>query len=256
MEFGNKLRMFPKNAYSFIKVYVFFVLGVLSMMILNPILFGILPTKVWVPDGRVWFYTTCFIQTEVHIYCAIASALGFDTLFALIFIEATIQFKLLNRAFSMMQNHNDMRACVDHHVFLYEFIEKLKNIFSVFLLAQCFDCMVIVSIKMLVAVDPNQNVILRTKAIMYVIGINVQLSLFCFPVGFLKDELDRSPEAISSCPWLLNNKTFRNDIIFIMMRCQRMISFRAGGLFEIDRQAFTGVFKFTFSVYTLLGAVQ
>ncbi|XP_074031956.1 odorant receptor 85c [Leptinotarsa decemlineata] len=255
-EFGDKLRIIPRIAFSFIKIFIFFVLGVLLAMLLNPILFGILPTKLWVPDGRIWFYTTCVIQSEVHIYSAVASALGFDTLFALIYIEITIQFKLLNRAFSMMENHNDLKKCVEYQVFLYEFIEKLRNVFSVFLLTLCFDCMILVSIKMLVAVDPNQNMVLRVKAILFVIGKNVQLSLFCFPVGFLKDELDRSPDAISSCPWFLKNKNFRNDIIFIMLRSQRTISVRAGGLFEIDRQAFTEVFKFTFSVYTLLSAVQ
>nr|ALR72546.1 odorant receptor OR1 [Colaphellus bowringi] len=252
---SNKQQKYPRMMPSFITAYFFFCICTLTVLMLKPVLFHELPRSCCIPEGEVWFYVVSAIQNETLFYCTF-TVFAFDAMFALLYTEAAMQFCLLNEAFSRMKNHGDLKECVDYHVFLYNFVKKLNDVYWMFLLVQSFDCLSETCFQLLTMVHTQENLTLRVKAVLYAIALYMQLSFFCFPVGFLQDESQASSTAISACPWYLKDAKFKRSVFIVMIRAQKKISVRAGGFFEMDRQAFIYLCKSSFSVYTLLKSIN
>ncbi|XP_074037619.1 odorant receptor 7a-like [Leptinotarsa decemlineata] len=112
------------------------------------------------------------------------------------------------------------------------------------------------SIQLLVIEDQNQVFANKLKAVLYILDIYMQLTYFCFPVGFLQSQMEESAVAVSTCPWYMKNGNFAKNLIPIMKRSQQMFSIKVWGLFDVGRIGFVNLCRFTFSVYTFLKTVK
>lgn len=119
------------NGMMCLKIFTVFVCSLTSFFICLPAFEGKynLPLSTWVPEYTSAYLITYVIQTYMSVICALL-VVGFDTVFAAICIELTMQFQLLNarlaslaalpvqNAIEKKERLEKLKECAQYHSFL------------------------------------------------------------------------------------------------------------------------------------------
>lgn len=117
LETQEKLKFYPKVAYTGIKIYIIFLACTIVVLVMRPILSHQLIFPVLTPQGKYWFIIITLLQSQQCLYGTLF-LIGFDSLFCLIYIDIIVQFKLLNLACTKMETIEDLDKCANHLGFL------------------------------------------------------------------------------------------------------------------------------------------
>lgn len=75
----------------------------------------------------------------------------------------------------------------------------------------------------------------------YFISVILEIFLYCYYGNELMCESQRMTEAIYSCNWIGQNKTFKKILLMFMQSTQRTMTIMAGGYFTVSLSTFVTV---------------
>lgn len=102
-----------------LKMFLAFTWITAVMVNIKSLMYGELPYECWIPEGKSWLMIISIMQIYTTLYIAITAPF-LIAIYAVSMIEISFQLELLNKAFSAMENLNDLKRCVNYHNFLYK----------------------------------------------------------------------------------------------------------------------------------------
>ncbi|CAG9862151.1 unnamed protein product [Phyllotreta striolata] len=214
------------------------------------------PFYCYVPDDIVWYFIVFITQAYCSSYICVF-AVSMLIVYATIMFEMHYQLRMLNARFAEMATMGDLRRCVEHHGFLYGYFQRSRRMFSGVLLMLYVRSIGLSCMELLIAVDKNKPAGLRFKALCFVPLIFLELCLVCVPISIVKNESENTPDAISRSDLLLHDDLrVRKNAIFLLKRCQKAFTFKAGDLYELDFNTPVQIFKSGLSIYTLMKSFE
>ncbi|KAK9695287.1 7tm Odorant receptor [Popillia japonica] len=140
--------------------------------------------------------------------------------------------------------------CIEQHKLLINICTELENSFNIAIMIQFFvsTCGICASVLML-KVDYSQFV----KMLTFAAGHATQLFYYCYVGHELILESGYLSVAIYECDWHLSyDKNFRQALLLMMQRGQKVQCLTAAGVTELNFASFLKIMRLSFSFYTLL----
>ncbi|XP_065159409.1 odorant receptor 22c-like [Atheta coriaria] len=146
--------------------------------------------------------------------------------------------------------NNEVVRCVKQHNFLLHYTNVLIHMYSIGLIFQFF--VTTYSLCIEIFIFTKRDTVGMIIGVIYCCMLTSQLALYCFPADAVNDISEQCAEAIYSCPWYDNSPELKHVVMNCMQRSHKRLIFTAGGLIDIDKRAFTKIFKGILSLNTLM----
>ncbi|XP_065159174.1 uncharacterized protein [Atheta coriaria] len=225
-----------------------------AVIVIIPIAMGSLPFDLYIPEFPGAFWLLAALQCLQFLY-AMVIVIAVDCLFLCLSLFVLAQFQLLNKRLERLgKNSNIMyeeaKICVTRHDFLMQYTERYAGMFRYALLSQY--CITTLSVCVEMFVFTKQNVVGMAVSCFYLIALLFQLALYCFPADMVIQEALYSSQAIINSKWYEHPRFAKIFVQHIIRRSHKIIVFSAAGLVNINRVAFTMIFKWSVSFYALM----
>lgn len=127
-ELGAELKRIRKYFVAGFKIYICLLSLIYFALVVKAVFFHEMPFPCWLPEGEYWKTGVTYYQLSLILY-AVVIVTTFDFMFCASYLEAYLQLKLLNRAFSNMKTINDVDKCKNYQNFIFKLVsEQFLNI--------------------------------------------------------------------------------------------------------------------------------
>lgn len=195
----------------FSKLLLFMVGLTYVSFILKPFLPGrSLPLHMWLPEEYVMTFYVAYIAELYLILFFIWCIIGFDILFVYLSVGVLIQFKLLNERLSNINfqwrrngvawQKSGFIECVKHHEFLTKYVERMREIFSLFFVTQVFLTIFLFCMQMYQSTVLSIELGTLFKNFAFTISLLCQSFLYCTPPAEIITEVS---EILQNKFWLV-----------------------------------------------------
>ncbi|XP_032669921.1 odorant receptor 22c-like [Odontomachus brunneus] len=173
-------------------------------------------------------------------------------------IEITCQ-ELKNMSKKMMCSespHFPTGVLVDRHNNVITFAKNVDKLFSFIALMQVFfNTMVVCFLGLFLMTSHNEDGIALFKGLFGYAAITAEIFTFCFVGEYLSIKSRSLGDAGYETLWYNMSPSNSKDILFIIMRSQKQLTFTAGGLTDLSLELFSSIMKASASYMSVLNAM-
>nr|CUQ99414.1 Olfactory receptor 34 [Manduca sexta] len=153
--------------------------------------------------------------------------------------------------------HERLRLCILQHQSILESAAKIKTCFSGHILAQFTVSIVIICVTAYtLALETHDNPIRLIAMFSYLLGMMMQVFLYCYQGDYLSEESSDIADAAYECPWYACPIPLRRSLLVIMARSRRVAILTAGGFSTLSLACFVSIIKASYSFFTVLQQVE
>ncbi|XP_032684230.1 odorant receptor 4-like [Odontomachus brunneus] len=241
-----------------------------------------LPYIAWFPldTQNIFNYILLYMVEAVGMLSCIVAIYCFDSFYVSMLIITSAQLRYINRTLTkthLLENkraseavcmlRKKLRNCVDCHVEIIEFLNKLQTFASPIMFIQCIETTIVVcflsfeasAIKLTM---DEENLLVLINLLLYFIAISVQLGFFCFFATQITHLTSLIPISIHSCGWEVaifdqkeesnTNKQFKSSDIHILaqmiiVQAQKPIILTGGPFYVLSMETFRAVITLALS---------
>nr|QBB72982.1 odorant receptor [Protaetia brevitarsis] len=262
--YGDNIRLTTSTLFRNVKVGQFYysivTLACIALVFLKPYVN---------PDNRFLFVCWTFsgsteLETTVlacqYYFWSILYpiVLGYDSVYFSYSMHIIVQVRLLKQRLQNIPSNvhiEEIVTCINHHKLLISIFARMGIIYFWMLLLHYFITLVTgCSLLYVILLGAADNADLFAT-IFYLIGLFIQFAYYSFPVEEIVFELTDISRAIYMSNWYEQNVKIKKILLFMMMKSQRQNYLSAGGIIDINVDAFGSVCRKAFSFYALLKTV-
>ncbi|KAL0883470.1 hypothetical protein ABMA27_016841 [Loxostege sticticalis] len=233
---------------------------------------GELPTRAWYPYDTTTSpgYEITSWQQVVGVCLGAGVNISLDTIVVSLMAQCCCRLKILATSLKklgdeMQTNSQNMftpeqensikasiRRCVQQHQSVLEAAGLLQKNFSSPILAQFTVSMAIICVTAYQLAFETSNAIKLIGMTCYFMCMTMQVFLYCYHGHELADESGNVGGAVYESPWYKMSVALRRDLLMLMMRSQRLAKLTAGGITTLSLNAFMGIIKTSYTLFTVL----
>ncbi|KAL0839131.1 hypothetical protein ABMA28_017104 [Loxostege sticticalis] len=233
---------------------------------------GELPTRAWYPYDTTTSpgYEITSWQQVVGVCLGAGVNISLDTVVVSLMAQCCCRLKILATSLKklgdeMQTNSQNMftpeqeksikasiRRCVQQHQSVLEAAGLLQKNFSSPILAQFTVSMAIICVTAYQLAFETSNAIKLIGMTCYFMCMTMQVFLYCYHGHELADESGNVGGAVYESPWYKMSVVLRRDLLMLMMRSQRLAKLTAGGITTLSLNAFMGIIKTSYTLFTVL----
>ncbi|CAG9858899.1 unnamed protein product [Phyllotreta striolata] len=245
-----------KNAY-FYSVAFFMFTTILKTILTHDLAYRCYQPK-WIPK-------TLLIIYQDYTCCVILFTLmSFDIMFQTLLFQTQLQFKMLNKKYKHLFDYENLgptalksmlKECVDHQSFLIDFVNRIKDTFSLSLLLFVGNIIVSLCMSVYIILSDNSKLNLKIEAVVHTIaGLNEIGLCYSIPAQMFMDEAAEIRNSIYFSNWYQRPRLAK-EIIPLLIREQKPLTITAGGFVMIDLQMFLVACKTILSYSMFLNTI-
>ncbi|XP_017766927.1 PREDICTED: odorant receptor 30a-like [Eufriesea mexicana] len=240
----------------------------------------ILPFNLWVdlPVSLSPYFEVIFIIQILCVYHVGVCYICFDNLLCILNLHVASQFRILQHRLRYLDDavkdqmidrkdaklsgyaiecNMKLKGCVRHHQTLTNYCKNLDNIFTMMVLGQILFFAAVICLVgfqlFLVDTHPSR----KFSLVLNFVGTLCQLLMFTYSCDDLIQQSLDVGDAIFAGPWanLPMDKVgieVRKNLIFIIVRANRVCFLTAGGFFPVSLETCTAALSTAMSYFTLL----
>ncbi|GJQ87649.1 hypothetical protein Trydic_g17472 [Trypoxylus dichotomus] len=169
---------------------------------------------------------------------------GYDSLYFSYCVHVIIQLRLLNRKFVVMTGNvtiNEIGECIRHHQLILSIFARMKKVYFWMLLFHYFVTLITGCSQLYVILLGTTDRADLIATVIYTSGLLVQFAYYSFPVEEIVFELKNLSNSIYMSSWYEKELPIQRILLFVMTKAQRQKYLSAGGIIDINIDAFGSV---------------
>nr|UEN71257.1 olfactory receptor 74 [Gregopimpla kuwanae] len=210
----------------------------------------------------IFLYLTFYVFQLCQLICLCFCSVGIDSIFFAIVMHLCAQFKLLNVDIARLGHHVDQRnnvrenfiSNIERHKHLSRLAKLVEDIFHPIILGQLAASglhITLLGIEILFGLrDGNYSILVYSAVTVSLLLL--QLYIYCYAGDYLASQAKGIRDAAYSCSWYNFRPSFAKDIMFVVVRSNRLFHLTAGKMFRMNIQGFTTLLKTIMSFFSVL----
>ncbi|XP_043285611.1 odorant receptor 94b-like [Venturia canescens] len=227
-----------------------------------------LPFKAWLPfdhTSELGFWIGYSHQIWAH---GLAATIGgaHDAFFHSFMLQACSQLNILKSRLNSIpdvarkeslisvetREQLKVRVCVQHHLEIYEFVERSNGIFSMVIFIQFSISTFVICVSTYMLSKANFLSAGFTFLLVYLGCMLVQIFLLCWYGDEVITENTNVSDAIYDMDWNSLNQSTKKGLQMMMVRTHHRLRYDGGFVITLSIESYNSLMKLTYSIYNLL----
>ncbi|XP_037913007.1 odorant receptor 2a-like [Hermetia illucens] len=146
----------------------------------------------------------------------------------------------------------ELLQCIKDQQMLVEYFQMVRKVTSSVIFLQFFTTGVEACITGVCLLFAQGNLLEIAYLGQYFLAVIMEIFLYCYFGNDLVYESHRMTDAIYSCNWMDQGRSFKKILIIFMQSTQKSMTIMAGGFFPVNLSAFVSVLRGSYSLFAVL----